>query len=301
MDGRAQAPGARFGMAGLGVMGRNLALNVAEHGFPVVVWNRSREVADALVAEHPGRGLESAASLRELVAALGRPRAVMLMVPAGPAVDGVLADLVPLLEPGDVVVDGGNSWFEDTRRRERELRARDLRFVGVGVSGGEEGARHGPSLMPGGDAEAYRVIAPVLEAIAARTESGACVTHVGPDGAGHFVKMVHNGIEYADMQLIAEAYWLLSRVGCLGAGALAETFAAWNEGPLASFLVEITARIFGVRDDETYQMHDLLSDERYLWRGPQNYIRLDPAKGTVAHIFRVRRWSHTERGVDYFM
>jgi 6-phosphogluconate dehydrogenase len=184
------------------------------------------------------------------VAALERPRRIMMMIRAGAPVDAVLQDLIPILDPGDIVIDGGNSWFEDTRRREALLREKKLYFFGVGVSGGEEGARHGPSLMPGGDPKAYELIRPVLEAIAAKTDSGACVTHVGPDGAGHFVKMVHNGIEYADMQCIAEAYHLLRDLLGFTPPQIADTFAAWNKGPLESFLIEITAKIFKVADPE---------------------------------------------------
>jgi 6-phosphogluconate dehydrogenase (decarboxylating) len=240
----------QIGMIGVGVMGRNLAWNIADHGYTVAAWNREREMLDEVLAAAPGK-LHGTASLQELVACLERPRRLMIMITAGKPVDYVLDALEPLLEPGDIVIEGGNSWFEDTQRREARLTAKGLHFFGVGVSGGEDGARHGPSLMPGGKAEAYPRIQPILEAIAARTESGACVTHVGPDGAGHFVKMVHNGIEYADMQLIAEAYDVLRRLGGLDAPALAKVFAAWNAGPLESFLIDITAQIFQVADPRT--------------------------------------------------
>ncbi|MCC6620390.1 MAG: NADP-dependent phosphogluconate dehydrogenase [Deltaproteobacteria bacterium] len=238
---------ADIGLVGLGVMGRNLAWNMADHGFTVGVWNREADMQAAVLAERSA-GLVPAATLADMVKSLSRPRRVLLMITAGRPVDLVLDALEPLLEPGDIVVDGGNSWFEDTRRREQRLAARGLSFVGMGVSGGEEGARRGPSLMPGGAAEAYARLRPVLEAIAATTDAGPCVTHVGPDGAGHFVKMVHNGIEYADMQLIAESYDVLRRLGGKDAPALADVFARWNEGPLESFLVDITARIFRVPD-----------------------------------------------------
>lgn len=237
---------AELGVIGMGVMGRSLALNVMDRGFEVAVWNRDHQLLDDAVRSSGGR-LQGCTDLAALVKSLKRPRRVLLMITAGKPVDLVLADLVPLLEPGDVVVDGGNSWFEDTRRRERELAAKGLHFVGLGVSGGEEGARHGPSLMPGGSPAAYAALAPLLEAIAARTDAGLCVTHVGPDGAGHFVKMVHNGLEYADMQLLAEGYHLLAASG-LDAPRLAEVFARWNRGPLESFLVEISAAIFQKRD-----------------------------------------------------
>jgi 6-phosphogluconate dehydrogenase len=232
-------------------MGRNLALNIEEHGFDVAVWNLEGEVTERFVAENPGKRLRGAATLEELVRALARPRRILMMIKAGAPVDMTLEKLAPLLDAGDIVIDGGNSWFQDSRRREELYRARGLHFVGMGVSGGEEGARFGPSLMPGGSREAYARLEEVLTAIAARTDSGPCVTHVGGDGAGHFVKMVHNGIEYGDMQLIAEAYDLLARVGSLSAAELAQTFARWNRGPLESFLIEITARIFTVADPET--------------------------------------------------
>jgi len=246
-----RAQQASLGVVGLGTMGSNLALNVADHGFPVAVWNRNPAKAEELVAENPGLPLAAHRTLADLVRGLERPRKVLLMVPAGAPVDEMLTRLAGLCEEGDLLIDGGNTWFEDTQRRERELAARGLRFYGVGVSGGEEGARHGPSLMPGGEREGYALLAPILEAIAARTDSGPCVTYVGSDGAGHFVKTVHNGIEYADMQLIAEAYDVLRRALGFDAGRLAEVFSGWNRGPLESFLIEITGRIFGVRDPET--------------------------------------------------
>jgi 6-phosphogluconate dehydrogenase len=237
----------QVGVLGVGVMGRNLAWNIADHGYTVAVWNREADMLAEVLAAAPGR-LHGTATLPEFVGSLERPRRILIMITAGKPVDLVLDSLEPLLEAGDIVIDGGNSWFEDTRRREARLTARGLHFFGVGVSGGEDGARSGPSLMPGGSAEGYQRIAPVLEAIAARTDSGPCVTHVGPDGAGHFVKMVHNGIEYADMQLIAEAYDVLRRVGGLEPPALAATFAAWNQGPMESFLIEITSKVFAVPD-----------------------------------------------------
>ena len=236
-----------FGIVGMAVMGRNLALNMADHDVKVAVYNRDPSKTEEAVKESEGRLLGSA-SLEELVGALSKPRKIMLMIKAGKPVDLVLAQLKPLLDEGDIIIDGGNSFFDDTRRREQECAAAGLRFFGVGVSGGDEGARRGPSMMPGGDAEAYEVLRPTFEAIAAKTDSGPCVTHVGPDGAGHFVKMVHNGIEYADMQFIAEAYQLLAELGGLEPPALAETFAQWNEGPLESFLIEITAEIFRQAD-----------------------------------------------------
>jgi 6-phosphogluconate dehydrogenase len=250
-----------FGMIGLGVMGANLALNIADRGFRVAVWNLEGEWTDRFVSEHGG-SFTGTRELRELSAALERPRRIMMMIKAGAPVDSTLAALRPLLEPGDIVIDGGNSWFEETRRRTVEMAEAGLEFVGSGVSGGEEGARFGPSLMPGGSRDAWLAIKPVFEAIAARTESGPCVTWVGPDGAGHFVKMVHNGIEYGDMQLIAEAYEILRVVGGLDASRLAEVFAEWNRGALESFLIEITARIFTAKDAATGQpLVDMVLDK----------------------------------------
>jgi len=243
---------AQFGMIGLGVMGENLALNVEDHGFSVAVWNYETDWVDRFMAEHgSGKQFVGTKSLEDFVAALERPRRIMMMIKAGDPVDMTLAKLAPLLDEGDIVIDGGNSWFKDTQRREASLREKNLNFFGSGVSGGETGARFGPSLMPGGSREAYEHARPVFEAIAARSNSGPCVTYVGPDGAGHFVKMVHNGIEYGDMQLIAEAYSILKLALGYDAERLAETFAAWNAGDLESFLIEITGKIFRVRDDET--------------------------------------------------
>jgi 6-phosphogluconate dehydrogenase len=237
----------QFGMIGLAVMGRNLAMNVADHGFSVAVWNLETDVMQKVVADSGGK-LTGYATMKEFVDGLERPRKIMMMIKAGKPVDMVLDQLLPLLDEGDIVIEGGNSWFRDTQAREARLTAQKMNFFGVGVSGGEDGARHGPSLMPGGKAEAYQLIKPILEAISAKTESGPCVTHCGTDGAGHFTKMVHNGIEYADMQFIAEAYQLLKDLGGLEAAELADTFTAWNKGPLESFLIEITGKIFAVKD-----------------------------------------------------
>ncbi|MEJ2407467.1 MAG: NADP-dependent phosphogluconate dehydrogenase, partial [Candidatus Thiodiazotropha sp.] len=241
----------QVGLIGLGVMGRNLALNMEEKGFPVAVWNRSGDKIDAFLAEHSGKAFGGDSDLATFVSLLARPRRLLLMVKAGEPVDQMIERLLPLLEAGDIVMDGGNSWFEDTQRRERMLRERGLHFVGVGISGGEEGARHGPSMMPGGSVEAYGEVRPIFEAITAQTEAGACVTHVGPDGAGHFVKMVHNGIEYADMQLLAEVYDLMHRGLGLTEPDMAEVFEQWNRGPMESFLVELTARVLSVIDQES--------------------------------------------------
>lgn len=209
-----EQPKARIGVTGLAVMGRNLARNFARHGYRVAVHNRTRARTDALLEEFGHEGeFVPAASPEAFVAAIERPRMIVIMVKAGEPTDAVVDELVPLLDEGDVLVDGGNAHFLDTRRRESALRERGLHFVGSGISGGEQGALEGPSIMPGGTAEAYRLLGPLLEDIAAQVDGRPCCTHVGPDGAGHFVKMVHNGIEYADMQLIAEAYDLLRHAG----------------------------------------------------------------------------------------
>ncbi|HVR42882.1 MAG TPA: NADP-dependent phosphogluconate dehydrogenase [Thermoanaerobaculia bacterium] len=242
---------AAFGIIGLGVMGQNLALNVEGQGYPIAVWNLERDWTDRFVAAHAGRRITPARTFEELVAALERPRRILMMIKAGAPVDQTLDALRPLLERGDVVIDGGNSHFRDTERRQESLSGTGIHFVGCGVSGGEQGARHGASLMPGGEREAWDPIRPMLEAAAAKNDLGACVTWVGPGGSGHFVKMVHNGIEYGDMQIIAEVYDVLRRTAPLSAAELAAVFDEWNEGPLESFLVEVTAKIFRVPDDQT--------------------------------------------------
>jgi 6-phosphogluconate dehydrogenase len=251
-----------FGVIGLAVMGRNLALNINDHGFSVAAWNLEQPMTDKFIAENAGRTLTGTKSLAELVGALEKPRRILMMIMAGKPVDSVLEQLKPLLEAGDIVIDGGNTHFQETRRREEDLKKLGINFVGMGVSGGEEGARRGPSLMPGGTTAAWERLKPVLESIAAKTDSGPCVTHVGPDGAGHFVKMVHNGIEYGDMQLIAEAYDLLSRGLGMTAPEIGEIFGKWNEGPLASFLVELTAKVLMVKDPESGKpLVDLVQDK----------------------------------------
>jgi 6-phosphogluconate dehydrogenase len=244
-------PQAQFGMIGLGVMGENLALNVEEHGFSVAVWNLEGEWVDRFIDAHPGKKLAGTKTFEEFTKSLERPRRIMMMIKAGPPVDMTIDRIAPYLEPGDVLIDGGNSFFKDTQERTKRLEAKGIHFVGSGVSGGEEGARFGPSLMPGGSDESWQAIRPVFEAIAAKSDSGPCVTHVGPDGAGHYVKMVHNGIEYGDMQLIAEAYEMLRRGLDAGSDELAGIFDEWNHGPLESFLIEITAHIFRVKDPKS--------------------------------------------------
>jgi 6-phosphogluconate dehydrogenase len=242
-----------FGLTGLATMGANLARNVAHHGIPVAVHNRTTSRMERFIDEHGDEGpLEGFASTAEWVAALAPPRVVMSMVQAGPATDAVIDEVVAHLEPGDVVIDGGNAHFRDTQRRCRALAQRDLSFLGVGVSGGEEGALNGPSIMPGGDHSSYeRSARPILETIAAQVDGTPCCTYVGADGAGHYVKMVHNGIEYADMQLIAESYDLLRHGLGLEVPEIADRFRAWNEGELESFLIEMTARVLSHVDAST--------------------------------------------------
>jgi len=242
---------AQFGVIGLGVMGANLALNIEDHGQAVAVWNLETEWVDRLLQQNPERQLIGARTLQEFCRSLERPRRILMMIKAGDPVDQTLQKMAPYLSPGDIVIDGGNSFFKDTMRREANSRQTMVHFFGMGVSGGEEGARHGPSLMPGGARDAYQEIAPVLQSIAAKSDSGPCITYVGPDGSGHFVKMVHNGIEYGDMQLIAEAYEILSQALHPSAQELADIFGEWNRGPLESFLVEITSQIFRAVDSET--------------------------------------------------
>ncbi|MDQ2783076.1 MAG: NADP-dependent phosphogluconate dehydrogenase [Actinomycetota bacterium] len=243
-------------------MGRNLARNLARRGHVVAVHNRTTSKTTALVDEFSDEGtFVPSESLEDFVASLQKPRRIIVMVKAGPGTDAVLDDLVPLLQDGDIVMDGGNAHFADTRRREAALREQGLHFVGTGISGGEVGALEGPSIMPGGSREAYATLGPILESIAARVDGDPCCAWLGPDGAGHFVKMVHNGIEYADMQFISEAYDLLSAAG-LTAGECADVFRDWNEGDLESFLVEITAQVLGHTDAETRRpLVELIRDE----------------------------------------
>ncbi len=239
-----------FGLTGLATMGASLARNVAHHDIPIAVHNRTTEKAERFGADHGDEGpIEVTRSPEELVAALARPRIVMSMVKAGAPVDAVIDELVPHLEEGDVLLDGGNSHFRDTQRRAAALREKGIRFLGVGVSGGEDGALNGPSIMPGGDREAYDAGAgEILETIAAQVDGTPCCTFVGPDGAGHYVKMVHNGIEYADMQLIAESFDLLRHGVGMETTQVAATFRSWNDGELESFLIEISAQVLAQED-----------------------------------------------------
>jgi len=242
----------QFGLIGLAVMGENLVLNIERNGFSVAVYNRTAERTQAFAdGSAKGKRIKPCYTLRELVDSLEKPRKVMLMVQAGDPVDQVISQLAPLLEPGDLIIDGGNSFFKDTERRALNLTKDNINYIGTGVSGGEEGALKGPAVMPGGQFEAYKLIEPILRAIAAKVDGEPCVTYIGPRGAGHYVKMVHNGIEYGDMQLIAEAYDILHRALGLSAKELHDIFAEWNEGELKSYLIEITRDIFAKIDEET--------------------------------------------------
>ena len=241
-----------MGVFGMGVMGRSLALNIESRGHAVSVYDHDPAFTDQAMAAHPDRRLVPFHDLPAFVASLERPRRVLLMIKAGPPVDAMLEAMKPLLEPGDIVIDGGNSYYRDTIRREQAMQAAGLNFIGCGISGGEEGALHGPSIMPGGPREAYANVEPILTEIAAKAPDGEpCVAYMGPDGAGHFVKMVHNGIEYGDMQLIAESYAVLKQVAGLSNEELGKVYTEWNQGELDSYLIEITSKIFSKKDEET--------------------------------------------------
>ncbi len=246
-----QQQGYEIGMVGLGVMGRNLVLNIADHGFSVAGYDKDSSKVDALRQESRERDVCGADDIVGFIALLRRPRAIMMLVPAGAPVDAVIEDLLPHLHPGDLIIDGGNSYFKDTDERVRSLGAKGIHFLGVGVSGGEEGARHGPSIMPGGSKEAYERVRPVFEAAAAKVNGDPCVTWLGPGSAGHFVKMVHNGIEYGVMQLIAETYDLMKRGLGLNDNELHDVFSTWNNGELNGYLMEITSHIFAKQDGRT--------------------------------------------------
>ncbi|KUJ64145.1 6-phosphogluconate dehydrogenase [Streptomyces albus subsp. albus] len=296
MDGQAD-----IGVTGLAVMGRNLARNLARHGHTVALHNRTAARTRDLMEEYGGEGdFRPAQTPQEFVAALRPPRKIVMMVKAGAPTDAVIDEFVPLLEQGDLLVDGGNAHFQDTRRREAALRERGLHFVGCGISGGEEGALHGPSIMPGGSAEAYRELGPLLEDIAAKVDGEPCCTHIGPDGAGHFVKMVHNGIEYADMQLIAEAYDLLRRVAGYPPEEIAETFRGWNQGRLDSYLIQITAEVLRHTDPGTGRPFVDVVADRAEQKGTGRWTvqsALDlgtPVSGIAEAVFARSLSGHTE-------
>lgn len=241
----------QFGVIGLAVMGKNLAMNIESRGYSVSVYNRSREKTDEMLKEVAGRNFVGTYSLEEFVDSLEKPRKIMLMVKAGKPTDATIEQLKPFLDKGDILIDGGNTFFVDTQRRNKELSELGIHFIGTGVSGGEEGALKGPSIMPGGQKEAFELVAPIFQDIAAKVNGEPCTTYIGPDGAGHYVKMVHNGIEYGDMQLISESYFLLKHVLGLSADELHQVFSDWNKGELDSYLIEITADIFKKKDEET--------------------------------------------------
>ncbi|MBV8317682.1 MAG: decarboxylating NADP(+)-dependent phosphogluconate dehydrogenase [Planctomycetaceae bacterium] len=256
-------PSAEIGLIGLAVMGENLVLNMESHGFTVAVFNRTTSKVDKFInGRGKGKKLVGCHSIKELVASLKRPRKIMMMVKAGPAVDEVIEELLPYLEPGDILIDGGNTHYPDTTRRTRDLKKRGFLFIGTGVSGGEEGALRGPSIMPGGDPDAWPHVKPIFQAIAAKVADGTpCCDWVGNEGAGHYVKMVHNGIEYGDIQLIDEAYDLMRSVLGMSPDAQHEVFARWNTGPLDSYLIEITRDILAYKDPESGKpMVDLILD-----------------------------------------
>ncbi|MGW1894703.1 NADP-dependent phosphogluconate dehydrogenase [Streptomyces sp. NPDC002004] len=293
---------AQIGVTGLAVMGRNLARNFARNGYAVAVHNRTAARTHALVEEFGQEGtFVTAETPEDMVAALERPRRLIIMVKAGEPTDAVIEEFAPLLEPGDMIVDGGNAHFADTRRRERDLRERGIHFVGSGISGGEEGALHGPSIMPGGSAESYASLGPMLEKISAKAKDGApCVTHIGPDGSGHFVKMVHNGIEYADMQLIGEAYQLLRDVAGYSPAQIAEIFRTWNTGRLDSYLIEITAEVLSHVDAATGRPFVDVVQDRAEQKGTGRWtvqIALDlgvPVSGIAEAVFARSLSGHAE-------
>lgn len=249
-----------FGLYGLAVMGQNFALNVAEHGFKIAVSNRSAGRVTDCVARAQAELGDAASNLvgftepKEFVAALARPRKIMFLVQAGAPVDDCVKLFAELLEPGDILIDGGNEWFENSIRRAKQVESKGIIYMAMGISGGEEGARNGPSLMPGGPYEGYLALEPIITKVSAQTDSGPCTTYIGGPGSGNYVKMVHNGIEYGDMQLIAEAATILKDLGGLTNDELSDVFTEWNQGKLKSFLVEITSIIFGKKDDDVYSV-----------------------------------------------
>ncbi|MCB1231540.1 MAG: decarboxylating NADP(+)-dependent phosphogluconate dehydrogenase [Verrucomicrobiae bacterium] len=277
-----------FGLIGLAVMGQNLVLNVESRGFRVSVYNRTTSVTDEFVGAHPDKNLVGTKSLEEFVESIERPRKIMMLVQskagADPAdrdaVDAVIDQLVPLLEEGDLVIDGGNTFFIHTERRSKELEAKGILYIGTGVSGGEEGARKGPAIMPGGPNSSWELIKPIFESIAAKVNGEPCVTHIGKGGAGHYVKMVHNGIEYGDMQLICEAYQIFKTAG-LTTEEMAEIFDEWNQGDLESYLIQITSKIFTIRDKETGEPIVELILDRAGQKGTGRWTVMNAAENAV--------------------
>ncbi len=276
----------KVGLVGLAVMGQNLALNIAEKGFPISVWNRSPGKVDTTVERAKNEGnlpLTGYHELEDFIGSLERPRRIIMLVKAGKPVDATIDRLVPLLEPGDLIVDGGNEWYPNTERRAKAVGEKGIMYMGMGVSGGEEGARNGPSMMPGGPIEAWQMLQPIVAHVAAQVDDGPCVVHIGPGGSGNYVKMVHNGIEYGDMQLIAEAYDILKTVGGLTNEELHQVFDTWNKGELESFLVEITAQIFAKKDDEGQDGHlvDYILDKTGM-KGTGRWTVMEAADNSVA-------------------
>jgi 6-phosphogluconate dehydrogenase len=292
---------ARIGLVGLGVMGANLALNIAENGFPVAVYNRTGSVTDDYIASAGdlAQNLVPTKTLEELVGSLTTPRAIIIMVQAGGAVDSVIEGLKPLLEKGDMIIDAGNANFHDTRRRDAALVESGLNFIGMGVSGGEEGARNGPSIMVGGDRSSFEVIQDILEAISAKHEGAPCAVHFGPDGAGHFVKTVHNGIEYADMQMIAEVYGLLRDGEGRSAAEIGALFEKWDEGQLKSYLVEISGKVLQTTDEASGQpIVDIIVDKAGQkgtgrWTAIEA-LSLGQSPSTIEAAVAARSWSSTK-------
>ncbi len=241
----------QIGVIGMAVMGSNLALNIADHGYRVGIFNRTVAVAEKVYEANKDKSIQAYPTLPAFLESLERPRKMILMVKAGQPVDAMIDQLIPLLDQGDIVIDGGNSYFQDTRRRSALLESKGLVYLGVGISGGEEGARFGPAIMPGGPLEDYQKVQPIFEAISAKVNGEPCCTYIGTDGAGHYVKMVHNGIEYGDMQLIAESYWILKQIAGLSNSEIGDVFSRWNAGKLESFLIEISSVIFKEKDPES--------------------------------------------------
>ncbi len=271
---------ADFGLIGLAVMGQNLVLNVESRGFTVAVYNRTTSVTDKFIADQPGKKLIGSATLEEFVKSLKRPRKIQIMVKAGGPVDAVIEQLIPLLEEGDIIIDGGNSLYTDTERRDAYLAGKNLRFIGAGVSGGEEGARKGPSIMPGGPASTWEVMKPIFESIAAKVDGEPCVIHIGPGGAGHYVKMIHNGIEYGDMQLICEAYNIFKAAG-FTTDEMAKVFNDWNDGALQSYLIQITGKALEQKDPETGTPIVELIQDKAGQKGTGQWTLLNAAENAV--------------------
>lgn len=243
----------KIGVIGMGIMGKNLALNFESRGYNVIIYNRSKDKTDMVISDNPGKNLIPYYSIKDFVLSLGKPRFIFLMITAGIYVDHIIQTLMPYLEIGDILIDGGNSFYQDTMRRNLDLFKKGIKFIGMGISGGSEGALKGPSLMPGGKEETYNIIKPILQKVAARVNNEACVSYIGPNGSGHYVKMIHNGIEYGDMQLISEIYFFLKKIFHLNYRELGQIFNQWNQGELNSYLIEITSYIFMQQENPAAQ------------------------------------------------